>query len=163
MQVNKKVTNSIMALSGYTLLVLAICSVITLFLLRISIFKPLEKSSGEIKKIAEKDLTGTIEDIGNDEFGRISGDLQNMKDQLRHVVNKISVTADILETKSAEMSESGLSLQRGQWRDEHTFYVCCQSCRRDECEHDFGGRCDRGGLDQYFIGVGCNQGNGGDH
>ncbi|TKB07976.1 methyl-accepting chemotaxis protein [Desulforhopalus sp. IMCC35007] len=111
--VNKKVTHSIMALSGYTLLVLAICSVITLFLLRISIFKPLEKSSGEIKKIAEKDLTGTIEDIGNDEFGRISGDLQNMKDQLRHVVNKISVTADILETKSAEMSESGLSLQRG--------------------------------------------------
>lgn len=111
--VNKKVTNSILSLTGWTALVLALCSLISMFLMKINVLRPLDKSSREIKKIADKDLTGVIESGGKDEFGQISSDLQNMKDQLRNVVNKISGTADVLESKSADMRDSSESLQRG--------------------------------------------------
>ena len=111
--VNKEVNRSIVSLTGWTVFVLSLCSLISMLLMKMSILKPLERSSKEIKKIAEKDLTGTVVGSGEDEFGRIADDVQNMKDQLRSVITKISSTADVLETKSAGMRDSSASLQQG--------------------------------------------------
>lgn len=111
--VNKKVRSSILSLTGWTALVLTVCSLISMLLMRMNVLKPLEKSSKEIKKIAAKDLTGVIDSDGEDEFGQMSSDLQNMKDQLRNVINKISDTADVLDVKSGDMRDSSVSLQQG--------------------------------------------------
>lgn len=111
--VNAKKRKSIIALTGLTVFVLAICSVISMLLMKINIMNPLETSSRRIKQIADKDLTGAFKDIGKDEFGRISNDLLNMKNELRAVITKIRGTADILDTKSGEMRDSSNSLQAG--------------------------------------------------
>jgi methyl-accepting chemotaxis protein len=108
--VNKEVREATFFIGLWTLGILVLCAVVTWFLLDRNIIKPLKFSSREIKKVAGRDLTGTIEVESKDEFGVIAGDLQHMKNQLQQVIARIAQTADSLDEKSGEISASADNL-----------------------------------------------------
>ncbi len=108
--VNKEVREATFFIGLWTLGILMLCAIVTWLLLDRNIIKPLKFSSREIKKVADKDLTGTIEVKSSDEFGIIAGDLQHMKNELQQVVARIAQAADSLDEKSGEISNSADNL-----------------------------------------------------
>ena len=107
---NKEVREATFLIGLWTLGILMLCTIVTWLLLDRNIIKPLKFSSREIKKVAEKDLTGTIKVESGDEFGVIAGDLQHMKNQLQQVIARIAQAADSLDEKSGEISTSADNL-----------------------------------------------------
>ena len=111
--VNKEIRNTSISIALWTLAILLVCSVVTWLLLDRSVIRPLKFSSGEIKKVAGRDLTGEIVVSSRDEFGVMGIDLQNMKNQLQEVVKGIAASADTLDEKSASLSSSAAQLAAG--------------------------------------------------
>jgi methyl-accepting chemotaxis protein len=112
-EVNEQVRNITLKIIAWAMGILFLCACVTWLLLDRNIIRPLKKSSLEIKKIAQKDLTGSIE-IGNrDEFGDINSDLHGMKEQLRSVIKRIFSTADSLEERSKQLKDTSENLASG--------------------------------------------------
>ncbi len=107
---NKQVKATIFSIAIWTMAILAFCCFCSWLLLNTNIVKPLKISSAEIKKIADKDLTGTPQVTGNDEFGTIGRALQNMKKQLQTVIIAIINGADKLDDRSQSLSSSAAQL-----------------------------------------------------
>ncbi len=109
-KVNRQVRNTTLQIIAWAMGILAVCALVTLLLLDRNIVKPLKKSSKEIKKIAQKDLTGGIEITNRDEFGDMNSDLLSMKEQLRMVIKGIFTTADSLEERSKQLHDASEDL-----------------------------------------------------
>jgi methyl-accepting chemotaxis protein len=111
--VNKEIFNTTISITLWTLGILLVCSAVSWLLLDRGVIRPIKYSSAEIKKVAGRDLTGTIVVNSNDEFGVMGADLQNMKNQLQEVIKGIAVSADTLDEKSGELSSSAAQLASG--------------------------------------------------
>lgn len=111
--VNKEIRSTTLTIALWTLCILVICLVVTWLLFDRGVIRPLRFSSKEIKKIAERDLTGEITITSHDEFGVMGIDLQNMKNQLRDVIRGIASSADTLDEKSGELTVSAQQLASG--------------------------------------------------
>lgn len=111
--VNKEIRNTTISIALWTLGILLVCSAVSWLLLDRGVIRPIKYSSAEIKKVAGRDLTGTIVVSSNDEFGAMGADLQNMKNQLQEVIKGIAVSADTLDEKSGELSSSAAQLASG--------------------------------------------------
>ncbi len=107
---NRQVKSTIFSIAIWTTAILAFCCVASWLLLNTNIVKPLKSSSAEIKKIAAKDLTGTLQVSGGDEFGTIGRALQDMKKQLQTVIIAIINGADKLDNRSQSLSSSAAQL-----------------------------------------------------
>ncbi len=112
-ETNREIRRTTVSIILWALAIVALFSLITWLLLDRSIIKPLQLSSDAIRKIAAKDLTTDIQATGNDEFGAMNRDLIDMKTQLRGVIGGIARTADGLDEKSTELSESAQTLAAG--------------------------------------------------
>jgi methyl-accepting chemotaxis protein len=112
-EVNKEIDRSTMIIALWTIIILVTAFVVTWFLLDRSVIRPLKYSSQEIKKIADQDLTGEILIGGNDEFGAMGSDLQQMKNTLQEVIRGIVLSADTLDEKAISLGASAEQLANG--------------------------------------------------
>ncbi|MGB3223901.1 MAG: methyl-accepting chemotaxis protein [Desulforhopalus sp.] len=112
-KVNQQIRTTSFVIVAWAAGILFLCALVTLLLLDRNIIKPLKKSSGEIKKIAQKDLSGDIEIKNQDEFGEMNKDLLSMKEQLRTVIKGILKTANSLEDRSGQLQDASEELSSG--------------------------------------------------
>jgi methyl-accepting chemotaxis protein len=71
-----------------------------------SLLKPIKRSIGAIKVIAEGDLTGQIEATGRDELGEMMRLLSLTQDQIKVLITAIRSKADNLSTVGRELTEA---------------------------------------------------------
>ncbi|MBI5740183.1 MAG: MCP four helix bundle domain-containing protein [Nitrospirae bacterium] len=84
----------------------------TIFITR-SIVKPLSEGLNVANKLAEGDLTLTIEATGRDETGQMLAAMKNMVEKLQMVVTDVKSAADNVASGSQELSASSEQMSQG--------------------------------------------------
>ncbi|QTN28072.1 HAMP domain-containing protein [Rhodoferax sp. AJA081-3] len=78
----------------------------------LSITAPIGRAVVVAERIAAGDLTSAVEVRINDETGRLLEAISTMQDKLRQLVSNISVTANNIESSSAEVASATLDLSQ---------------------------------------------------
>lgn len=100
---NKAVAKAKINVAISVIVILLVIGLISWFILRLSILKPLDQSKNFIEKISQGDLTVSISEIPKDEFGQILDSLSRMAGNLRGIVAELSSTGQSLESSSNRM------------------------------------------------------------
>ncbi|KAF0217437.1 MAG: methyl-accepting chemotaxis [Geobacteraceae bacterium] len=104
---NTRLTNFIIA--GIALLFGAL----TAFLITRSITRPLSTALGVSNRLAEGDLTATIEVNSTDETGQLLAAMKNMVEKLKDVVAEVKSSADNVAAGSQQMSSGSEEMSQG--------------------------------------------------
>ncbi len=89
--------------SGVTLLIVMLCAFIGVQLTRL-IAPPLQAATAALERVAEKDLTASVEECGSDEIGRLSAALNTSVASMREVLQSVAQGAETLSAATAEIS-----------------------------------------------------------
>ncbi|RII27892.1 MAG: methyl-accepting chemotaxis protein [Geobacter sp.] len=107
------------ALAKRTFTILAVCIVFTIILCVIlgivitrSITTPVNNALGVANKIAEGDLTVTIESTSRDEVGQLLAAMDKMAESLRNMIGRIRSTSDQVASAANEISSGSEQMNR---------------------------------------------------
>ncbi|WP_457573399.1 methyl-accepting chemotaxis protein [Desulfolithobacter sp.] len=100
---NRAVTRAKWTVFISTVAILSIISLIAWFILKSSVIRPLSEATNFLQKVADGDMTATIEAKSNDEIGAMVQNLNKMVLQLRNVIREISGTGTTLLKSSGEL------------------------------------------------------------
>jgi methyl-accepting chemotaxis protein len=89
--------------AGFTLVIVLLCAGIGLTLTRL-IAPPLLAATAALERVAEKDLTVSVEESGTDEIGRLSAALNTSVSAMRSVLVAVAQGAETLSSATTEMS-----------------------------------------------------------
>jgi methyl-accepting chemotaxis protein len=89
--------------TGATLLIVLLCAVIGAILTRV-IAPPLQAATAALERVAEKDLTVSVDEIGHDEIGRLAVALNTSVAAMRGVLTSVAQGAETLSSATTEMS-----------------------------------------------------------
>jgi methyl-accepting chemotaxis protein len=89
--------------SGATLLIVLLCG-LTGFILTRLIAPPLQAATAALERVAEKDLTVSVEESGSDEIGRLTAALNTSVASMREVLQSVARGAETLSAATTEMS-----------------------------------------------------------
>ena len=101
---NKAVAAAKINVAISVLVMLSLIGLVSWFILRVSILKPLDQAKEYIEKISQGDLTISIGETSKDEFGQILDKLGHMASNLRDIVAELSSTGQSLESSSNRMT-----------------------------------------------------------
>ncbi len=93
-----------------TLLAVIAISIIILWLFNKYISAPIEHILKGINRIGNGDLSVKLEIKSKDELGQITASLNNLNEQVKHVISEIIEEANLLKTSSHELGEGANSL-----------------------------------------------------
>ncbi len=102
---NAKVSQAKVSIVIWTLGLLSLIGVTVWFVLNKSIITPLASFSSFVKDIANGNLSGQLELKGEDEFGLMAKNLNNMTQDLNAMMRTISRNADTLSQSSVELGD----------------------------------------------------------
>ncbi|MGO9317714.1 MAG: methyl-accepting chemotaxis protein [Terracidiphilus sp.] len=88
---------------GATLLIVLLCWLTGLILTRL-IAPPLHEATMALERLAEKDLTVSVNETGSDEIGRMSAALNTSVTSMRSVLQSVAMGAETLSAATTEMS-----------------------------------------------------------
>jgi methyl-accepting chemotaxis protein len=88
---------------GATLLIVVLCSLIGVLLTKL-IAPPLQAATAALERMAEKDLTVSVDETGSDEMGRMSAALNISVTSMREVLQSVSHGAETLSAATTQMS-----------------------------------------------------------
>jgi methyl-accepting chemotaxis protein len=88
---------------GTTLLIVLLSALIGVILTRL-IAPPLQAAAAALERVAQKDLTVSVADTGNDEIGRLTTALNSSVAAMRSVLLSVAQGAETLSTAATEMS-----------------------------------------------------------
>jgi methyl-accepting chemotaxis protein len=86
-----------------TLVIVALCAFIGFVLTRL-IAPPLRAATAALERLAEKDLTVRVEELGSDEIGRLSVALNTSVESIRGVMQSFAQGAETLSAATTEIS-----------------------------------------------------------
>jgi len=86
-----------------TLLIMVLCALTGLILTRL-IAPPLQAATAALERVAEKDLTVSVEETGTDEIGRLSAALNTSVASMRSVLQAVAQGAETLSAATTEIS-----------------------------------------------------------
>jgi methyl-accepting chemotaxis protein len=89
--------------AAVTLLVLILSAVIGTALTRL-IAPPLKAATSALERMAQKDLTASVEEVGHDEIGRLSSALNSSVGAIHSVMSSVAKAADTLSAATTEIS-----------------------------------------------------------
>jgi methyl-accepting chemotaxis protein len=89
--------------TGATLLIVLLCALIGFQLTRL-IAPPLQAATAALERVAEKDLTVSVEECGSDEIGRLSAALNTSVASMREVLQSVAQGAETLSAATIEIS-----------------------------------------------------------
>ena len=101
---NKAVAAAKINVAISVLIMLTLIGLLSWFILRVSIVKPLDQAKEYIEKISQGDLTIAIGETSKDEFGQILDKLGRMATNLRGIVAELSSTGQSLNSSSTSMA-----------------------------------------------------------
>ncbi len=101
-----------MVLIVFIVIAIAISIVISLFITK-SITAPLAIGVGVANKLAEGDLTLTIDVKSKDETGQLLGSMKNMVEKLREIVADVKTASDNVASGSQQMSSGSEEMSQG--------------------------------------------------
>lgn len=102
-QVSQKAKRATWISASVTLLVVALSVVIGLALTRL-IAPPLVLATAALERLADKDLTVSVEELGSDEIGRLSTALNQSVSSIRGVMQSFAQGAETLSAATVEIS-----------------------------------------------------------
>jgi len=88
---------------GLTILIVFLCAVIGMILTRL-IAPPLLAATAALERVANKDLTASVDELGTDELGRMSTALNTSIVAMRTVLGTVSQGAETLSSATTQMS-----------------------------------------------------------
>ncbi|HEY1161414.1 MAG TPA: methyl-accepting chemotaxis protein [Terracidiphilus sp.] len=89
--------------AGVTLLIALLCALTGILLTRL-IAPPLEAATTALERVAEKDLTVSVDEAGCDEIGRLSAALNTSVAAMRAVLQSVAQGAETLSAATTEIS-----------------------------------------------------------
>jgi methyl-accepting chemotaxis protein len=89
--------------AGATFVIILLCAFIGVILTR-SIAPPLQAATAALERLAEKDLTVSVEETGSDEIGRLSVALNSSVASIRSVLLSFAQGAETLSAATTEIS-----------------------------------------------------------
>jgi methyl-accepting chemotaxis protein len=89
--------------AGVTLLIVFLCALIGTMLTR-AIAPPLQAATSALERVAEKDLTISVEESGSDEIGRLTAALNTSVASMRDVLQSVAQGAETLSAATTEIS-----------------------------------------------------------
>jgi methyl-accepting chemotaxis protein len=89
--------------SGATLLIVFLCAMTGMILTRL-IVPPLQSATAALERVADKDLTVSMEELGSDEIGRLATALNTSVASMRSVLQSVAKGAETLSAATTEMS-----------------------------------------------------------
>ncbi|MFP5210795.1 MAG: methyl-accepting chemotaxis protein [Acidobacteriota bacterium] len=89
--------------AGVTLLIVLLCATIGGLLTRV-IEPPLKAVAAALERVAEKDLTVSVEETSTDEIGRLSAALNTSVTSMREVLQSVAQGAETLSAATTEIS-----------------------------------------------------------
>jgi methyl-accepting chemotaxis protein len=89
--------------SGATMLIVLLCALIGALLTR-SIAPPLQAVTAALERVAEKDLTVSVDEVGADEIGRLTTALNTSVASMRNVLVSVAQGAETLSAATTQMS-----------------------------------------------------------
>jgi methyl-accepting chemotaxis protein len=101
--VTQSSTRSTWISSGVSLLIVLLCALTGVLLTRL-IAPPLQAATAALERMAEKDLTVSVEETGNDEIGRMSTALNTSVASMRDVLQSVAQSAETLSAATTQMS-----------------------------------------------------------
>ncbi len=84
-------------------LIVLLCA-LTGFILTKLIAPPLEAATAALERVAEKDLTASVDETGSDEMGRLAVALNTSVSSMRSVLQSVAQSAETLSSATTEMS-----------------------------------------------------------
>ena len=105
-----KSTNTIMFILALIAIVMSVA--ITIFITR-SITNPVNEALGVSGRLAQGDLTFTIEVKSEDELGQLLGAMKNMVEKLKTVVGDVKIAADNVASGSQQLSAGSEQMSQG--------------------------------------------------
>jgi methyl-accepting chemotaxis protein len=96
-------THATWVASGATLLIVLLCAITGGILTRL-IAPPLEAATAALERVAEKDLTASVEETGTDELGRLTTALNTSVAAMREVLQSVAQGAETLSAATTEIS-----------------------------------------------------------
>ncbi len=106
-------TDNILMASSLMNLVIILLLVFSGFLLSRSITRPLNNAVKLAEKIANGDLTATIDVHSKDETGQLSKSMKIMTEKLSEVIRKVNNSSQTLASASGEITSTAQSLSEG--------------------------------------------------
>jgi methyl-accepting chemotaxis protein len=89
--------------AGVTFFIVLLCA-LTGFLLTRLIAPPLQAATAALERVAEKDLTVSVDESGSDEIGRLSTALNTCVASMRAVIESVAQGAETLSAATTEIS-----------------------------------------------------------
>jgi methyl-accepting chemotaxis protein len=89
--------------TGVNLLIVLLCSLIGITLSRL-IATPLQAATAALERVAEKDMTVSVDAAGSDEMGRLSTALNTCVGSMRAVLQSVALGAETLSAATTEIS-----------------------------------------------------------
>jgi methyl-accepting chemotaxis protein len=89
--------------TGLTLFIVVLCAITGILLTRL-IAPPLRAVTAALERLAEKDLTVNVEELGQDEIGRLSAALNASVTSIRSVMQSFAQGAETLSAATVEIS-----------------------------------------------------------
>jgi methyl-accepting chemotaxis protein len=102
-QVTRSASQTTFITAGVNLFLLVFCATVGILLTRL-IATPLQAATSALERIADKDLTASVEETGQDEIGRLSTALNSSVGAIRSVMNSVSKAAETLSSATTEIS-----------------------------------------------------------
>jgi methyl-accepting chemotaxis protein len=89
--------------AGVTVMIVLLCALIGAMLTRV-IAPPLQAATAALERVAEKDLTVSLDEMGNDEIGRLTAALNTSVASMRSVLVSVAQGAETLSAATTQMS-----------------------------------------------------------
>ena len=102
-QVTNSASRTTIITAGVDLFLLIFCATVGFLLTRL-IALPLQAATSALERIAEKDLTASVEEVGHDEIGRLCTALNSSVGAVRSVMISFAKAADTLSAATTEIS-----------------------------------------------------------
>jgi methyl-accepting chemotaxis protein len=105
--------NGIIIVMFIILLIILIVSAVVVIMMINLIAKPLNKSMQFAQKVAQGDLTATLEIKQKDELGTLSEALINMNEKLKQIITEVVETSNSISSAGQQLSSSAQLLSQG--------------------------------------------------
>ena len=90
-----------------------VAAAVLAFRATVSVTRPVQRAIGAAERIAEGDLTVTVDAGGRDEIGQLLNALRGMAATLERVISEVRGGADALQAASAQVSSTSQALSSG--------------------------------------------------
>jgi methyl-accepting chemotaxis protein len=102
-QVTVSASRTTFITAGVDLFLIVFCAIVGVLLTRL-IAPPLQAATSALERIAQKDLTASVDEAGHDEIGRLCTALNTSVGAIRSVMSSVSQAADTLSAATTQIS-----------------------------------------------------------